>query len=64
MWAEFYRVQTKALLQVVKRNEEQFPDNFTFRLTEQEFVNLRYQIGTSSSWGAVEPREIRLGARF
>ncbi len=34
--AELYGVQTKVLNQAVKRNAERFPEDFTFRLTEQE----------------------------
>jgi len=48
--AEIYRVETKYLKRAVMRNIERFPDDFMFELTNQEFANLRYQIGTSS-WG-------------
>ncbi|MCX6710149.1 MAG: ORF6N domain-containing protein [Candidatus Woesearchaeota archaeon] len=48
--AEFYKVETKALNQAVKRNSERFPENFMFQLTEDEFENLKSQIVTSS-WG-------------
>ena len=34
--AKLYGVQTKVLNQAVKRNAERFPEDFTFRLTEQE----------------------------
>lgn len=34
--AKLYGVPTKALNQAVKRNEERFPDDFMFRLTEAE----------------------------
>jgi len=48
--AQLYGVATKALIQAIKRNEDRFPEDFMFQLTEQEFNNLRSQIVTSS-WG-------------
>ena len=48
--AVLYGVETKYLKQQVKRNVERFPDDFMFRLTRDEFNNLRSQIATSS-WG-------------
>lgn len=47
--AELYGVQTKALLQAVKRNLERFPDDFLLQLTAEEWDNLRSQIVTSSA---------------
>jgi len=49
--AALYGVQTKVLLQAVKRNMGRFPPDFMFRLTKQEFDLLRSQIVTSSQWG-------------
>lgn len=53
--AELYGVEVKALNQAVKRNLGRFPPDFMFSLTEQEVVDLRSQIVTSSSargnWG-------------
>ncbi len=46
--AELYGVETKNLNRAVKRNEERFPENFRFQLTEDEFKNLRFKNGTSS----------------
>ena len=46
--AELYGVDTKALLQAMRRNQLRFPDDFVFRLTNQEVKNLRSQIVTSS----------------
>ena len=48
--AEIYGIETKTLKRAVKRNTERFPEDFMFELTQEEFQNLRYQIGTSS-WG-------------
>jgi hypothetical protein len=46
--AELYGVETKALTRAVRRNEDRFPADFMFRLTAEEFANLRSQFGTSS----------------
>lgn len=48
--AQLYEVETKALNRAVQRNIERFPEKFMFRLTKEEWQNLRCQIGTSS-WG-------------
>ena len=49
--AEPYGVETKSLVRAVRRNAERFPADFMFQVSEAEFENLRYQSGTSSSWG-------------
>ncbi len=41
--AVLYGVQTRALVQAVKRNLERFPPDFAFQLTEQEVTVLRSQ---------------------
>ena len=48
--AELYQVETRVLIQAVKRNRERFPEDFMFQLTDDEFVNLKSQI-VISSWG-------------
>ncbi len=48
--AKLYMVETRMLLQAVKRNSERFPPDFAFQLTRQEFRNLRSQF-VISSWG-------------
>ncbi|MEO7313115.1 MAG: ORF6N domain-containing protein [Chitinophagaceae bacterium] len=47
--ADLYEVETKVFNQSVKRNIENFPDNFMFRLTRKEWSSLRSQFVTSSS---------------
>jgi len=47
--ADLYDVQTKALVQAVKRNIGRFPTDFMFQLTAEEAAILRSQIVTSSS---------------
>ena len=46
--AKLYGVTTKALNQAMRRNKTRFPEDFTFRLTREEFDNTRSQIGTTS----------------
>jgi hypothetical protein len=46
--AELYQVPTKALIQAVKRNKERFPEDFMFRLTEEEDQRMRSQFVTAS----------------
>ena len=45
--AALYGVETKALIQAVKRNIERFPPDFMYQLTDKEFAILRSQIVTS-----------------
>ncbi|MCZ7626718.1 MAG: DNA-binding protein [Candidatus Methylomirabilota bacterium] len=48
--AELYGVETRVLVQAVKRNAERFPPDFAFELTAEEFNILRSQI-VISRWG-------------
>ncbi len=48
--AELYDVETRTMKQAVRRNIAQFPDDFMFELTDNEWQILRSQIVTSS-WG-------------
>jgi len=48
--AEMYGVETKVLLQSVKRNAKRFPEDFMYQLTRQEVVILRSQ-NVTSRWG-------------
>ena len=45
--AALYDVQTKALVQAVKRNAERFPADFMFQLSAEEWAALRSQTVTS-----------------
>jgi hypothetical protein len=54
--AALYEVETRVLVQAVKRNLERFPADFMFRLTEQDVGSLRSQSVISSQaparrWG-------------
>ena len=46
--ANLYGVETKALNQAVQRNIERFPEDFAFKLSRKEWLNLRSQFVTSS----------------
>lgn len=48
--AELYGIETKRLNEQVARNPDRFPKDFMFRLTDEEFANLKSQFATSS-WG-------------
>lgn len=50
--AELYGVESRVLVQAVKRNIERFPENFMFQLSDEEFDNLKSQI-VISSWGGM-----------
>ena len=42
---------TKDINKAVKRNIERFPESFMFQLTDEEYDNLRFQLGTSKVRG-------------
>jgi hypothetical protein len=54
--AELYGVETKYLKRQVKRNLIRFPEDFMFKLTEQEFKDWRSQFVTSN--------EDKMGLRY
>ena len=47
--AELYGVQTKVLVQAVKRNHARFPQDFMFQFSADEFAVLRSQTVTSNT---------------
>ncbi len=47
--AALYGVETKRFNEQVKRNQQRFPEDFMFQLTEEEFAALRSQNATSNS---------------
>lgn len=49
--ATLYGVETRVLIQAVKRNLERFPVDFMFQLTEKEWADLKSQTVISSAWG-------------
>jgi hypothetical protein len=49
--ADLYGVETGALTRAVRRNIDRFPEDFMFRLSKEEYDNLRRQSGISSRWG-------------
>ena len=54
--AELYGVETRVLVQAVKRNRDRFPADFLFQLTESEFDDLKSQEVMSSAWGGRRAR--------
>jgi hypothetical protein len=42
--AELYEVETRAVVQAIKRNPGRFPEDFIFQLTKEEHESLRSQI--------------------
>mgnify|MGYP003480368460 CR=1 FL=1 len=57
--AMLYGVETGALNRAVKRNIERFPADFLLQLTPEEWVNLKCQIGISSSPAAASKAQKR-----
>ena len=49
--AELYGVETRSLVQAVKRNIERFPSDFVFQLDKDEYDSLRSQIVISKGKG-------------
>jgi hypothetical protein len=54
--AQLYEVETKAVNQAVKRNHKRFPKDFMFRLTIEEWEQMRSQIVTASSSTQLRPK--------
>ena len=46
--ADLYGVETRVLVQQVRRNEKRFPADFMFQLSPEEFANLKSQFVISS----------------
>ena len=61
--AALYGVETKVLVQAVKRNIERFPKDFMFQLSEVEFRDLKSQFVTSSWGGARRVRPTPLPSK-
>jgi len=50
--ADLYEVETRMLIQAVRRHIKRFPDDFMFQLNKEEFNNLKSQI-MISRWGGL-----------
>ena len=57
--AGLYGVQTKVLNQAVKRNVDRFPSDLMFRLTAQEWRNLKSQF-VLQIWNMLKWKKIRV----
>jgi hypothetical protein len=53
--ADLYGVQTRVLMQAVRRNRGRFPGDFMFQLNIHEVIDLKSQIVTSR-WGGIRKR--------
>jgi hypothetical protein len=49
--AGLYDVETRTLVQAIKRNKQRFPPDFMFQLSKDEFDSLRSQIVISKRRG-------------
>ena len=45
--ARLYKVETKRINEVVKRNKMRFPERYAFRITEEEYYSLKSHFATS-----------------
>lgn len=61
--ARMYGVTTKRFNEAFKRNQERFPEDFAFQLTQQEALFLRSQIATSKILTVTEDSEYGRGGR-
>ena len=59
--AKLYEVETKVFNQAIKRNIKRLPIDFMFRLTKEEFSNLRSQFVTSNHLNSIS--HIKHGGR-
>jgi hypothetical protein len=47
--AQLYQVETRIMIQAVKRNQDRFPDSFIFQLSDAEFQHWKSQIVISNA---------------
>jgi len=47
--ALLYGTETKFINRALSRNQNRFPADFAFRISQEEFENLRCQFGTSNN---------------
>lgn len=45
--AKLYHVQTKRINEAVRNNKEKFPERYSFKINDEEYLNLRSKISTS-----------------
>lgn len=46
--AKLYQVETKRINEAVKNNADKFPERYAFRITENDYINLKSKFSTSS----------------
>ena len=57
--ATLYQTETKYINRAVKRNKDRFPPDFSFMLTDNEWENIRFQIGTLETSGRGKHRKYK-----
>lgn len=58
--AELYEVESRAIVQAVKRNIERFPEDFMFQLTWEETDDLKSRFVTSRSQSVILKRGLNI----
>ena len=58
--AMIYGVEIRALNQAVKRNAGRFPEDFIFRLTQEEWTGLRTDVSAASYQGALRSQLVTI----
>ena len=49
--AKLYGVETRTLIQAIKRKKGRFPNDFMFQLSSQEFLSIKAKRPNTPSWG-------------
>ena len=57
--ARLYRVETKRINEAVKNNPDKFPERFSWKLTDDEFLDLRSKISTFNSCDSIGKRKYK-----
>ena len=61
--ALLYGIETKVLNQAVKRNNERFPEDFMFQLSEEDYKLLRSQNVTLEKWKSLRSQNVTSNLR-
>ena len=62
--AELYTVQTKVLIQAVKRNIYRFPEDFMFRMTKADYLRSQFVTSNKSNLRSQNATSKRGGRRY
>ena len=61
--ADLYGVETKVLIQAVKRNKDRFPEDFMFQIAPMEFELLKYHFSASNLRSQIVTSNVKRGGR-